>query len=320
MIISNLNEFYDFISKNDIIEKKIDLENHELIISKFKSSWVTFNNCEINCNSLIIRNIENNDLAIEFKNCTFNCDIVIDNCKIERLQFLNINKLKSLKIFGGYSEEKKTEIKYFKFNNSIDDKKEEAILSTYFNFERVFFKKYFEFNNINNINGIFNFSNNVIGDELYINNSSCVFHNSKLSNVNFFQNEFNTYTSFKDSKFHFNINNFINTGSQWSESKFLYNIFQKVDFSEIHIHNLLLFNNCDFNGTTWFEDCKSIETANVKFVACKFEKYSLFDNSKFNGIEILRTKFLDKASFENLRQIILFYIKLHLLVRLISKI
>lgn len=170
------------------------------------------------------------------------------------------------------------------------------------------FKKYFEFNCINNVNGIFNFSNNIIGDKEFEKVSSCVFQSSKLNNVNFNDNEFKTYTSFKGSTFSFNKDNFKDTGSHWSESKFERNQFNKVNFSEVEFVNHMGFYDCKFHSTTLFQKCKNLEESEITFRACKFEKYSLFDNSKFNKIEILHSKFLEKASFENLETN---YFKIH---------
>ncbi|MFN8324217.1 hypothetical protein [Flavobacterium sp.] len=305
MKINNLKDFDDAISKEGIFNGfDFNIENADLKIFKFNSAWVSFNDCTFNCKALSINNINQDDLVLEFNNCTFNCDVSFSNCKIDTLKFINTKSIRSLKVNGNYTDfEKKSEIKSFWFSNTKEkdnsEENKEKILSTSFRFFNVLFKKYFEFNNINNSNGIFNFNQNIVGDNEFKYTSSCVFHSSFLSNIRFSDNIFNAYTNFKNSTFSFNKDNFKNTGNHWNESKFERNEFNKVNFSKTNVIDYLEFDNCDFLRTTWFEECVNSKMSRLKFVACKFEKYVLFDGSFFNKLEILHTKFMDKFSFQN---------------------
>lgn len=290
----------DTIIKSDI---------HNILISNINLKSFTFKNCIFNCNVLEFRNIHEPTFELTFENCTFNGNVSFNRCQIDTLKFFNTKSIESLTINGDlFNPEEKFEIKSFWFSNIIEDKKndpnkskqnDEIILSASFNFNNILFKKYFEFNHINNVTGIFDFSNNIIGDEKFEKVNSCVFHSSHLSNVSFSDNVFKAYTSFKGSTFSFNKENFKNTGSHWYESKFERNEFNKVKFNEIEIVNYIKFDDCKFHSTTWFEKCKSLEESEITFIACKFEKYSLFDNSKFNKIGILHSTFREKASFKN---------------------
>ena len=304
MIINSSKDFDRYILENDIlIEDSYNIENEDLKITKFKSIEVEFHNCTFNCKSLSINNIIQQDLSIEFNNCTFNCDVSFYNCKIDSLIFSNTKTIKSLKINGNlFNSKEKFEINSFRFNNRKENNdnpelNNEIILSTSFSFNNVLFKKYFEFNNINNTEGIFNFSNNIIGDELYANNSSCVFHSSHLSNVRFNNNIFNPYTSFKNSTFSFNKDNFTGTGCHWNEPKFERNEFNKVNFSGIEIVDYIEFDDCKFHSTTWFEECKNLSNSKLKFVACEFKGFSLFNKSKINVLDIDRCTFHKSSSF-----------------------
>ena len=230
MKLKNSIDFQNLIYQNDIFENKdFDFDNLELKIISFKSDWVQFHDCTFTCSKLSIANIFKNELKIEFRDCTFNCNVNIENCQIDSLSFINTRMIKSLKLFNGLSNEKKIELKSFIFKNENNKISENNItLSAYFSFVNVLFKKYFEFNNINNSKGIFSFSENIIGGDEFKHVSSCVFHLSHLSNVSFSDNVFNSYTNFKNSTFSFKKDNFINTGSHWNESKFERNDFNKV--------------------------------------------------------------------------------------------
>ena len=295
MIIENKSDFYKAIKENVVFKNyKFNLIQDDLIIKHFNSEWIVFEGCEFDCELLMFSNLDS-DLVLEFNNCVFNCNVKFQFCEIDEISFSNTKYIKSLIVSNPLNE--KFSINKFVFKN--DNLNEEQINSTNFCFQNVNFKQYFEFNNINNIKGIFNFSNNNIGDELYEGTSSCVFNSSKLGNIRFENNEFNTFTSFKKSKFYFNKDNFNKTGNHWNEPKFWNNNFKKVNFSQIELFCKIEFDNCDFSETTLFEDCVKNLNSNLKIIACKFEKYTLFDNSFFDKIEISHTKFVEKVSFEN---------------------
>jgi hypothetical protein len=295
MDINSRNDFYSVIHKEDIFEKfKFNLDGEDLSIKYFNSELITFQNCEFNCDILTISNIES-DLFLEFIDCTFNCEVNFMFCKVDCIKFLNTKHIKALKISNGLSKKLKFEINNFIFKNDKFD--EELKNSTNFSFNNVCFKQNFEFNNINNIDGILNFSNNIIGDDLYIDNKACVFNSSKISNVKFNDNEFNAYTSFKSSKFYFNNDNFNNTGEYWNESKFWNNKFNKVKFSEVEFDKVFKFDKCDFLSTTWFEKCKNIRNSHLVFIACEFNGFVLYNHSNLNFLDIDRCTFDKSVSF-----------------------
>ena len=296
IIVDSLHKFDELISQDDIFNNvQFNLIGKELRIHYFKSIYVEFNNCIFNCNQLSILNIKKSELIIEFNNCIFNSDFYLENCEIDQLRFFNTKKIKSLKLFNHNSVKSKIEINHFSFKNELNNYVcEEPIV---FSFHNVFFKRYFELVNINNINGIISFSNNLFGDEMYEKSSSCVFHSSILSNINFSNNEFNTFTSFRNSTFSFNKNNFIETGSIWHESKFYNNQFRKVDFNEVEFDGFVIFEKCDFLSTTWFENCKNLKNSHLKFDACEFKGFSLFNDSKLNFLDIDRCTFDKSSSF-----------------------
>jgi hypothetical protein len=76
MDINNLSDFEDVISVKDIFDNlNFNIEVEDLIIPKFKSTWVIFNNCTFNIKTLSINNIIQDDLVLEFNNCKFNCNV-----------------------------------------------------------------------------------------------------------------------------------------------------------------------------------------------------------------------------------------------------
>lgn len=296
MSIDNLIDFENLISKNDAFKDVVfNLENYELKIRSFKSQWVSFNNCEFNSKKLSIININNIDLFIEFNDCTFNCDVSFQNCKLDKIIFYNTKKIKSLTFNCDFKKEHKIEINQFKFSN--ESKKMDNKLECHFRFNGVHFKKYFEFNNIIHKKGTFNFSYNQIGNENDKNFGSCVFNSSDLVNISFVKNSFNNYTSFKFSKFYTQSDGYIGSGSSFREMIFYDNKFNKFNFSEVELFNKLSFDRCDFLSTTWFERCENIKKTHLIFVACEFKGFVLYNGSKLDFLEIDRCTFDKSVSF-----------------------
>ncbi|MNQ47634.1 hypothetical protein D3C85_614860 [compost metagenome] len=279
-------EFYDKIANEDIFTDEIfDLTDQALIISNLKSNWVSFENCIFNCLSLEFKNIINDNLVLNFRNCTFNCSVAFWDSTLETIDFQNTKAIKSLTV---------RRLTLFDFIFSNESGTEKSELCTNFNISKTKVNQ-FQFEKVEHIQGSFKF----LGNELNEKRGNTSFQNSTLTNVLFGENSFLGFSSFKRMHFKSTSENSKPSGAAFEFPGFYKNKFSKVSFSESNFMNTFQFENCDFLDTTWFEECKNLNNSALKFVSCKFEKYSLFDNSKFNKIEISHSKFLEKASFEN---------------------
>jgi hypothetical protein len=277
---------------NDITinsSKYIIISNNN--INKLK--FFTFINCIFNCEVLEFIRINEPTLELKFENCTFNSKVKFSDCIFDSLTFRNTKTLKCLEIHKGLSDDSILQLNVLDFSNDSGIEKPElntdfSILKT--NIDYILFQK------INHINGEFQFLGNTVGKK---DGNISSFQDSTISNVIFGTNSFSTFSIFKRVIFNSTPEYLKPPGSAYEFPGFYTNTFDKVSFSESNFIGAFQFDNCDFLSTIWFENCKNLENSELKFVACKFEKYSLFDNSKFNKIEILHTKFLEKASFEN---------------------
>lgn len=279
-------EFYEKVENEDVFtDETFDLINQGLTISHLKSNWVTFENCTFNCRSLEFKNIINDALVLNFDHCTFNCSITFRDCILETIEFENTKTLKSLTI-------RKLTLIDFIFSNESGIEK--LKLCTNFNISKTKVN-HFQFEKVEHVEGSFKFLANELGEK----RGSTSFQNSTLTNVLFGENSFLGFSSFKRMHFKSTSENSKPIGAAFEFPGFYKNTFSKVSFSESNFMNTFQFENCDFLDTTWFENCKNLNNSELKFLSCKFEKYSLFDNSKFNKIEILHSKFLEKVSFEN---------------------
>lgn len=283
---NKLSNYYMF--DNEIF----DYTNQTLYIDRFKSEWVTFENCTFNCKTLDFKNILDKTLILEFNNCTFNCNVIFSHSTFNRLTFKNTKILKSLNLGSG---ESKFALNIFEFSNDLENQKPE--LSTDFCIRNTNFE-IFVFEKVKHIKGMFRFLGNTIRKQDGNGNISS-FGNSTITNILFYNNTFCKYANFKRVIFNSAPEYLKPPGSAFEFPGFYTNTFEKVSFSESNFIGTFQFDNCDFLSTTWFENCRNLNNSELKFVACKFEKYSLFDNSKFNKIEISHSKFLEKASFEN---------------------
>ena len=80
--------FYNKLAGLDIFtDETFNYTGQTLSIDRFKSEWVTFENCIFECKTIEFINILGIKLSLEFKNCTFNCNISFSNCTFERLTF-----------------------------------------------------------------------------------------------------------------------------------------------------------------------------------------------------------------------------------------
>ncbi|MFH6956331.1 hypothetical protein ACHRV1_02910 [Flavobacterium aquidurense] len=288
-------DFYNKLENEDIFtNENFDLIDQVLTINHLKSNWVTFENCTFNCRSLEFKNMINEDIVLNFDHCTFNCSVTFQNCSLESIEFKNTKVLQSLTV------RRLTLIDFVFLNESEFEKSK---LCTNFNISKTKVT-HFQFEKIEHVQGSFKF----LGNKLSEKRGKTSFQNSTLTNVLFSENSFLGFSSFKRMYFKSTAENSKPIGAAFEFPGFYKNIFSKVSFSESNFMNTFQFENCDFLDTTWFEECKNLGNSELKFVSCKFEKYSLFDSSKFDKIEILHCKFLEKASFENFETN---YFKLH---------
>ena len=70
-----------------------------------------------------------------------------------------------------------------------------------------------------------------------------------------------------------------------------------LNFSNSNFFDKCDFDKCDFLSTTWFEECKNLSNSKLKFVACEFKGFSLFNKSKINVLDIDRCTFHKSSSF-----------------------
>jgi len=178
---------------------------------------------------------------------------------------------------------------FFQFSNNLAIPAPQ--INTDFSFKNCSFEK-FEFKNIKHIGGKFRFTNNTLGNRLS-NVSHIIFEESQIFNADFSSNKFEQFTTFYNSFFANDGSN----GAKTKVTKFYNNSFQKANFSKVNFKENFTFDKCDFQSTTWFENCKNIEDTHLKFVACEFKGFSLFNNSKLNKLNIDRCTFLKTASF-----------------------
>jgi hypothetical protein len=294
-MITNKETFNQIINlQKEIIDQVFDLHEQTLYVEAFKSKkWVNFENCTFNCDQLVFQNIHEPELTLEFKNCTFNCSVSFSNCTFHTLEFRNTKVIKSLEIHKGPHEKCISQLNVLYFSN--DSGIERPQLSTKFSI-RTTNIGYISFQKISHVHGNFEFLGNTVGVK---EDNISSFQDSTITNVLFGKNSFLSFTTFKRVKFNTTPEYSKPVGSAYEFPGFYTNTFEKILFTESNFIDVFQFNKCDFLSTTWFENCKNIDNSELKFLSCKFGKYSLFDNSKFNKIEILHSKFLEKASFEN---------------------
>ena len=276
-------------------------DNKPISIRGLASSWITFSNCNFGSCDLEFLNFNQPELRVEFENCFFGGNIKIINCIVDQFTFLNTQALKSLNVEKGLTDNTKLEMNFFQFSNSPNLEIPE--LNTNFSFNNCNFKK-FDFRSVKHTDGKFRFTNNTIGNKSDT-VSHIIFEESQIFNAYFSSNKFEQFTSFHNSSFLHDAEllKFPNKGVKFYNSSF-----QKINFSNTHFNGKITFDKCDFESTTWFENCKSIENSYLEFMACKFSGYVLYDNTSINTLMIQHTTFEKKVSFY---QLVVNSIKLH---------
>ncbi|MBB1194207.1 hypothetical protein DNC80_11090, partial [Flavobacterium sp. SOK18b] len=280
--------FYNKIANLDIIENEtFYLTDQRLSINRLKSDWVSFDNCIFDCGNLDFKNIKDERLMLEFKNCTFNCNVTFSDCDFDRLSFINTKSLKSLNLGGGGKT--KLTLKIFQFSN--DSEIDKPILTTDFSIRNTIIEV-FVFENIKHMKGKFDFLGNTLGKD----NNISLFQDSTITNVLFGKNSFSSFTTYK--RVTFNTSAYLKpVGSAFEFPGFYKNTFVKISFSQSKFTGTFQFENCDFLSTTWFENCKNSNHSKLKFVACEFKGFSLFNKSKIDFLDIDRCTFDKSSSF-----------------------
>lgn len=260
------NELYKLLERNEIIKgKEINLKN----IDFKKISFARFENCSFSSNSIMLNNSEKQSneikkINITFDNCEFN-DVFISSIKnIASLTFINIKRSKDIRILG-------CDIDSLIFQNTFN-----------INFKiEISFCKFLE---------LFYFSGNQFsesGSIEFIQNTfsklTTINHNN-LSNLNFTRQTFKDFFIFE------------NVFLEGSKSFFIECEFSKAKFSKSKFSELT-FNNCDFMSTYWLEECENFANTKVKFLACEFKGFTLFNKSKINYFDIDRCTFNKSSSF-----------------------
>ncbi|RKR10461.1 hypothetical protein C8C83_2137 [Flavobacterium sp. 90] len=281
---------FDVIIKenNEFIDRVFDINDNILVIEAFKSSsWINFENCIFNCKELVIKNVNKPKLLLEFKNCTFNCIVTFSNCSLEGITFKNTKALNSLNLGNGKS---KLILGLLNFSNDVEIEKPKLI--TDFSIRNTIIDL-FIFEKINHINGKFLF----LGNELGKSSDIISFQNSIITNVLFGNNRFFARTIFKRVGFNSTLDNLKPIGSSFEFPGFYKNSFSKISFSESKFTGSFQFENCDFLSTSWFENCKNSNNAKLKFIACEFKGFSLFNKSEIHFLDITRCTFAKSSSF-----------------------
>jgi hypothetical protein len=287
-MMTNASDFYKRLEKEDIFEDEtFNLLGQTIKISTLSNS-ITFENCTFICNTLEFDNIKNSILGLLFTDCAFYCEVNFSECSFYKLAFLNTKYIKSLHL-NGKSEKDPFMLNSFHFQNSVPFSESQE-LTTDFCFQNTKIIDTFSFININHINGRFCFSSNEMGEESnklrYVS-----FEDSTIFNPCFTENKFHLFTSFSNIIFKY-FNNF-----DFNYTYFHDNTFNKISFSESNFIGDCAFERCDFLSTTWFEECKNLDNSKLKFAACEFKGFSLFNKSKINFLDIDRCTFDKSSSF-----------------------
>lgn len=266
MDIISEDMFYDFLEKGESIkDKEINLKYVDL--KKIQSA--SFYNCNFTGSQIQFANSENkeqieNKVTIYFENCSFNNLLIMGIKNIETLSFFYTEKAKQIDIFS-------CNLNRFIFQNNVDIDFE--IKMHFCEFHEMFYVYSNEFLQ----NGGFNLVQNTFYQYSTI-------KNNLFNNLNFSKQYFKDFLVFE--------NKFIeNSISEFNQCEF-----EKVRFSGSKFVDLK-FSNCDFHKTTWFENCKNIENTHLKFVACEFKGFVLYNHSTLNFLDIDRCTYDKSVSF-----------------------
>jgi hypothetical protein len=256
----------DFDSLN--LEFEFELTN-PYIIKKFYS--LNFKNCIFN--TVKIENITNEDFDITFLNCIFKATVDINKNKIKNLDIIWHKKDIS---FNASCE---------KFSISSN------VFGGRFKLKHLLFQK----GNFQFIGNIFKKVPRIIHPIRETKYNICEISNCEILNGSFHSNTFYMPFNFK--------NNILKYNAKYSGHTFINNIFQKSYFSNSNFGNNAEFRDCDFLGTTLFDN---INSTKQEFNSCKFTGYTHFSNSKILNLSIQYSSFdkpvsFREAEFENIK-------------------
>lgn len=303
------------IEINDIIfdfsNTHIDLDN-----TFFKNNTQAFTNCTFKSLEWRFMKLNDRDLNLHFNNCSFFCELLIIDCRISSLNFIDIQKINSLNI---YSNELSSEFDNFFITSGYTRYNKANLGDAKFYIANSSFKYGFQINGINLDSGRLSIIDNVF--EQNYNSLNFKIVNNVIKNFNFNNNLVNSnftvnYNFFKNYPIHkkenkeiefFDVNYFsnntLNQIFNFNNNTFEYyfqlidNTFnQKLDFSQSKCDNEIIMTNNNFNGVTYFENSEI-----NKFVIhnCNFEKSSSFNNSNYHKLILSNVKFDKTAFFEN---------------------
>jgi hypothetical protein len=301
--INKQEDVFNLISKGNRIKKKtINLEGQTLVIDNNNVSKICFSKCVFICDFLFVQNIINKDVRIEFIDCTFNCEVSFQNCRLGTLSFVNILFLKPLRIYKKFLYKNILEVDFFHFDNidETGDIKDFKLitLDTEISISDLTVNSSLSFQNIKHIGGKFDFHRNNIGNNDYPILCSDIYNNS-FTNVSFFGNTFHGRSHFSNNLFNRDIVYLEKTTSFEENNSFAKNVFDKIDFSKNNFIGKCVFNECEFLSTANFEECKNLDNSEIRFVACEFKGFTLFNHSNLNFLDIDRCAFEKSSSFSD---------------------
>lgn len=230
-----------------------------------------------NCEKLIFENITNEDLLVDFYNCTFNCKIEFDTCIFKDLIFNSCNINSSTLVI---------------LNSNID-------------------RLSFEENNkdIHNIktNIVKNGTIEINGGKIEnVNFENIVFENGNLKIINFDSIEncsivrstlnhvLISHCNFKSHFEYFGNKN----ASRVDAAFFNHCSFNHSNFFETTFNSNTKFSNCHFLNDTKFESLKSEIFIKIKFNDCEFLKSTTFNRALIHKLSFEKSVFLGQISLQ----------------------
>ena len=288
------------ISLKDLIEGSIGIDYpNEVITIHFdvQGLLAQFQNRIFKCKKLIFEHISNSEYNFKFDECSFDCEIEFTNFNLDEISFKNTKSIKSLTL-QGKDENNKSILKSFKFHydKEYSEVEPKPKLCSNFYISNLLISDNLLVQNIDHIAGKFEFIGNELGGKGI---DAIVFANSNFCNAHFLDNDFKDETSFGNTSFKYNLEDLETPKENFNYTRFYNNIFKKVSFTKAKFIDKCKFYKCDFLSTTWFENCENLINSKLKFVACEFKGFSLFNDSKINFLNIDRCTFDKSSSFKD---------------------
>jgi len=256
--------------KNNVTNKTIYItSNLEIYLNSNKK--INFKDCIFEGNDIFFigglekdKQIKN---SIFFHNCTINVkQINFINCNIENMYFSKTIIKDTVRISD-------TKIGRLSFINNCKIE----LLDVY----GTSINNRFSINNKNTINRL------LLGNSVFSN--EVTFFNSKFNIFDISNSNFKNDLNFNKNKV---IGNIQIHKSNFNNLNFENNIFSSKD------EHLLNIRQSSFNGKVYFSNIKA-HYYNFTIKDCIFKKFVSFNNSIFNKLEILQTRFSDITSFQN---------------------